>query len=59
MVRHGGVEVVEHVWSREWGVELLGTETGVFCRPEFEGEMGAEAIRGTREEEDEEGTELL
>ena len=59
MVRHGGVKVVEYVWTREGRVELLCAETGVFRIPEFEGEMRTEAIGGPGEEEDEEGPELL
>jgi hypothetical protein len=59
VVGHGGVEVVEHVRAREGGIELLGGEAGVFCGPEPEGEVGAEAVGGAGEEEDEEGTELL
>ena len=59
VVRHGGVEVIEDVRTGERRVELLGTVTGVFRRPQLEGEAGAETVRGTGEEEDEERAELL
>lgn len=59
MVWHGRVKVVEYVRTREGRIELLGTETGMFCGPVFEGEMGTETIRGTGEEEDEEGAQLF
>ena len=59
VVWHGGIKVVEHVRTREGRIELLGSETGVFCRPESEGKVGAETVRGTGKEEDEEGTELF
>lgn len=39
MVWHGGIKVVEYVWTGEGRIKLLGTETGVFCRPVFEREM--------------------
>ena len=44
---------------REGRIELLSAEPGMFGRPEFEGKVGAEAVRSTSEKEDEEGTELL
>ena len=57
VVWHGGVKVAEHVWTREWCIELLSGETRVLDMPEFEWEMATEAIRRAREEEDEERTE--
>jgi hypothetical protein len=61
VVRHTWIPIVQHVWSRQWSVELFCPTTGTFALgvPFFGLPFFTQTIRSTGEEKHKQGPELF